>query len=82
MTAKRLPAKSRVREIRNVASSGEPWVLVSFDELALVRQLEAQFPTLEDAGCKVGTRATKGDNPSVVCIRDTGEKPFDMTPQS
>ncbi|MFO1173635.1 MAG: Eco57I restriction-modification methylase domain-containing protein [Paracoccaceae bacterium] len=60
LTAARVPAKSRVREIRNAASSGEPWVLDSFDELALVRRLEERFPALEDAGCKVGIGVATG----------------------
>lgn len=53
LTAQRLPAKSTAREIRNVALDSEPWVLDSFHELDLVRRLEAQFPVLENAGCKV-----------------------------
>lgn len=60
LTAKKLPANSDVREIENVASGAEPWVLDSFDELALVRRLEAQFPTLEEAGCKVGIGVATG----------------------
>lgn len=60
LTAKKLPADSTVSEIRNVASNGEPWVLDSFDELALARRLEAQFPELENAGCKVGIGVATG----------------------
>ncbi|MDA7946065.1 MAG: Eco57I restriction-modification methylase domain-containing protein [Hyphomicrobiaceae bacterium] len=60
LTANKLPAKSKVREIRNVASGADAWVLDSFDELALVRRLEAQFPVLEDAGCKVGIGVATG----------------------
>lgn len=55
-----LPKKSRVREIQHVAINGEPWVLDSFDELALVRRLETQFPTVEEAGCKVGIGVATG----------------------
>lgn len=60
LTATKLPKKSKAREIENVTSGGEPWVLESFDELALVRRLETQFPTLEDAGCKVGIGVATG----------------------
>lgn len=58
--ATKLKKKSKVREIEKVAMNGEPWVLDSFDELALVRRLEAQFPPLEDAGCKVGIGVATG----------------------
>lgn len=60
LTASKLPKKSKAREIENVTVGGEPWVLDSFDELALVRRLEAQFPALEDAGCKVGIGVATG----------------------
>lgn len=60
LTAPKLPKKSKAREIENVTAGGEPWVLDSFDELALVRRLEAQFPALEDAGCKVGIGVATG----------------------
>lgn len=60
MSASRLPACSAVREIDRVALNGEPWVLESFDELALVRRLEAAFPLLEEAACKVGIGVATG----------------------
>ncbi len=60
LKASKLPKKSKAREIENVTTGGEPWVLDSFDELALVRRLEAQFPALEDAGCKVGIGVATG----------------------
>lgn len=60
LTASKLPKKSKAREIKNVTAGGEPWILDSFDELALVRRLEAQFPALEDAGCKVGIGVATG----------------------
>ena len=58
--APKLKKKSKVREIKNVAINGEPWVLDAFDELALVRRLENHFPTLENAGCKVGIGVATG----------------------
>lgn len=60
LTAPELSPKSKVQEIRNVTAGGAPWVLDSFDELALVRRLEAQFPAVEDAGCKVGIGVATG----------------------
>ncbi|WP_373354494.1 Eco57I restriction-modification methylase domain-containing protein [Pseudoroseicyclus sp. CXY001] len=60
LTAFKLPEMSKAREIENVTAGSEPWVLDSFDELALVRRLEAHFPTIEDAGCKVGIGVATG----------------------
>ena len=50
----------RSREIKNVTAGDEPWILDSLDKLSLVRRLEAQFPTIEDAGCKVGVGVATG----------------------
>lgn len=60
LTAHELSKNSIVREIRDVAAGAEPWVLSGFDELALVRRLEAKFPRLEAAGCKVGIGVATG----------------------
>lgn len=60
ITLPSLPKKSPVREIERVALNAEPWVLDSFDELTLVRRLESEFPTVEEAGCKVGIGVATG----------------------
>lgn len=49
-----------VRELRGVTVGAEPWILESSDQLALVRRLEADFPSIEDAGCKVGIGVATG----------------------
>lgn len=67
LTASKLPKKSKAREIENVTAGGGPWVLDSFDELALVRRLEAQFPAIEDAGCKVGIGVATGADKAFIC---------------
>lgn len=51
---------AEVRELFAVAQGKEPWILESSDQLELVRRLEATFPTLEDAGCKVGIGVATG----------------------
>lgn len=51
---------NEVRELPGVAAGAEPWILESFDQLAVVRRLESAFPTLEDAGCKVGIGVATG----------------------
>lgn len=61
LTATKLPKDSQaVREIEGVAAGSEPWILESSDQLALVRRLETVFPTLEEAGCKVGIGVATG----------------------
>ncbi|MBC6440204.1 MAG: Eco57I restriction-modification methylase domain-containing protein [Rhodospirillales bacterium] len=56
----KLKTSSAVREVDNVASGGEPWILENFDAVTLVRRLEARFPKLEEAGCKVGIGVATG----------------------
>lgn len=43
-----------------VAAGGEPWIVEASASLELVRRLEARFPTLEQAGCKVGIGVATG----------------------
>ena len=44
----------------NVVCGSEPWMLNTSSQLALVRRLEAAFPTLEDDDCKVGIGVATG----------------------
>ena len=61
LTAPKLAKGSTaVREIDGVAAGAEPWILESSDQLSLVRRLEAEFPALEEAGCKVGIGVATG----------------------
>lgn len=50
----------QISEIQRVARGDDPWVLESSDQLALVRRLESEFPTLEAAGCNVGIGVATG----------------------
>ena len=50
----------QVKEMAGVATGDEPWILESFDQLALVRRFERELPTLEEAGCKVGIGVATG----------------------
>ena len=59
LTASEKASKS-VNSLPHAAVSGEPWVLDSSDELAIVRRIEARFPKLEQAGCKVGIGVATG----------------------
>jgi hypothetical protein len=49
-----------VRELARVTDGAEPWLLESSDQMALIRRLEHQFPTLEEAGCTVGIGVATG----------------------
>lgn len=51
---------SGVTELKNVVTGDAPWILDSSDQIALVRRLEERFPTLEEAGCKVGIGVATG----------------------
>ncbi|HJS84654.1 MAG TPA: Eco57I restriction-modification methylase domain-containing protein [Acetobacteraceae bacterium] len=60
MTALRLPEGKGVSEVAGVAYEAEPWMLDDSPHVALVRRLEADFPTLEEVGCKVGIGVATG----------------------
>jgi hypothetical protein len=49
-----------VRELARVTREAEPWLLGSADQTALIRRLERQFPSLEEAGCSVGIGVATG----------------------
>ncbi|MBK7766185.1 MAG: Eco57I restriction-modification methylase domain-containing protein [Sulfuritalea sp.] len=49
-----------VRELARVTDGAEPWLLESSDQMALIRRIEQQFPTLEAAGCTVGIGVATG----------------------
>lgn len=50
----------QVSEASVVAEGTAPWLLEGFDQLGLVRRLEARFPELEATGCKVGIGVATG----------------------
>ncbi|KDC46167.1 Eco57I restriction-modification methylase domain-containing protein [Bordetella bronchiseptica] len=61
LRASSLPTEvSAVRELAGVTNGSEPWLLESFDQMALIRRLERDFPVLEEAGCKVGIGVATG----------------------
>jgi len=60
MCADNIPKGSGVAEVSGIAKGREPWILQSFEQLDIVRRLEADFPTLEAAGCKVGIGVATG----------------------
>ena len=56
-----LPKNSgSVREIAGVTSGADPWLLEPSDRTDLIRRLEENFPSLEEAGCSVGIGVATG----------------------
>ncbi len=55
-----LPASAPVVEVAGVANGRNPWLVTNVEELPVLRRLEDRFPTLEDAGCKVGIGVATG----------------------
>ncbi len=75
------PSSEGIIEVSNVASGSEPWMLHSFDQLAVARRLESDFPTLEEAGCKVGIGvATGADKVFIGMFNDLDVEPSRKIP--
>ena len=64
-------ASSRVRELDKITNAAEPWLIESSDQMALIRRLERQFPSLEEAGCKVGIGVATGADKAFIGNFDT-----------
>lgn len=54
------PGNDQIVEVSDVTKGNEPWILESWDRLAVVRRLENNFPTIEEAGCNVGIGVATG----------------------
>ncbi|MDP3872414.1 MAG: Eco57I restriction-modification methylase domain-containing protein [Methyloversatilis sp.] len=61
---------SDVRLVGSLPADGEPWVLAEEDSLSLIRRLEGAFPTLEQAGCKVGIGVATGADRAFIGLMD------------
>lgn len=86
LMAKRLPKNSKaVRELAGVTAGSEPWILESSNRLALVRRLEQDFPTIEEAGCSVGIGVATGADHAFIGpfdaldVEDNRKQPLVMT---
>ena len=49
-----------VQEVTGVGDGSHPWMLETSDRVALVRRLERDIPTIEEAGCRVGIGVATG----------------------
>lgn len=54
------PSQPLVKDLINVVCGSAPWILESSAQTALIQRLEQSFPTLEEAGCKVGIGVATG----------------------
>lgn len=50
----------RIKNMRNVTSGSEPWLLSNGSRLSVIQKLESLYPTLEETGCKVGIGVATG----------------------
>lgn len=57
-----------VRELARVPNGTEPWLLESSDQMALIRRLEQQFPSLEQADCVVGIGVATGADKAFIGV--------------
>ena len=53
---------NRLTPREDITNGDRPWLLGSSDETSVIQRIEAQFPTLEEAGCKVFIGAATGNN--------------------
>lgn len=86
--SRRLLAEHRsedIVELSGVAAGDKPWLLEGDERLALVRSIEARFPSLEDAGCKVGIGVATGADKAFIApideldVEDDRKIPLVMT---
>lgn len=74
-----------VHEAVSVAAGSEPWILEGADRIALLRRLEADFPLIEEAGCKVGIGVASGADKAFIGpldaldVEDDRKLPIAMT---
>lgn len=70
MLTPKLGKDKGVSEIATVARGTEPWMLEAPDQLALIRRLEAEHPTLKDADCRVGIGVATGADQVFIGLYD------------
>ena len=60
LRSKHVAKDSEVQETTIQTNGMSPWILESSDRIALLRRIEREYPTLEEAGCKVGIGVATG----------------------
>ena len=59
-----------VEHVRDVVSGSEPWILDGGEALTVLRRLESQYPTLEEAGGKAGIGVATGADRIYIGLAD------------
>lgn len=54
--------KSSLNIRKNIVKGDKPWLLGASDQISLIQRLENEFPSLEEAGCRVFIGAATGSN--------------------
>ena len=62
MTAAQLSQDVEIAELVGVMNGDQPWMIETSADLAILRRLEGQYPTIEEAGCKVGIGVATGSD--------------------
>ena len=70
LRAGRPSSKHGVTLVECAGAGSEPWVLGSSSKRALLRRLEALYPTLEETGCKVGIGVATGADKAFIAPID------------
>ncbi|MCL4472740.1 MAG: Eco57I restriction-modification methylase domain-containing protein [Actinobacteria bacterium] len=60
INTKNVAPDSGVNEVVDVTKNSEPWLLHASDQVRVIRRLEADYPLLEETGCKVGIGVATG----------------------
>ena len=58
--SQKISSNEKVKEVVGIVNANEPWLLESTDQFNLLRKIEDVYPTLEEAGCKVGIGVATG----------------------
>jgi hypothetical protein len=53
-------SSNHIYTAKDVALDSQPWLLGDSTQIGIIRKLEAEFPVLEDSGCKVGIGVATG----------------------
>ena len=70
-------SSDHVYTAQDVAISSQPWLLGGATQIGIIRKLEAEFPVLEDSGCKVGIGVATGADRAFIADFDKLDVEYD-----
>lgn len=59
-----------VHSFANVAREKEPWIFDQSEQMAVIRRLEAEYPLVEETGCKIGIGVATGADDAFIGMFD------------